>query len=249
MVLAAGLGTRLRLLTDDRPKALVELCGRTLLGITLSRLRLLGVHDVILNTHHFAGAIAEHLKANDNFGMRLVISHEPNLLDTGGGLKKAAPFFLEDGSREPFMLHNVDVISNFDLAQMIETHRASDALATLAVQDRPSSRALLFNPQGLLRGRAPIASGGAIATDAIARAQDLHSLAFCGIHVLSPRIFSRMHEEGTFSIVTAYLRLAGEGERILAFRNDDAYWQDLGTARALARAAADIDRDASLLPE
>jgi NDP-sugar pyrophosphorylase family protein len=249
MVLAAGFGTRLRPLTDNRPKALVELCGRTLLEITLSRLKSLSIRDVILNTHYFAAAIEEYLKANDNFGMRLVISHEPELLDTGGGLKKAAPFFLEDGSREPFLLHNVDVISNFDLVQMVEAHRASDALATLAVQDRPSSRALHFNRQGLLRGRARIESAASVTTDATAQAQDLQSLAFCGIHVLSPRIFSRMHEEGTFSIVTAYLRLAKEGERILAFRNDDAYWQDLGTARALAQAAADIDRDAGLLPE
>ena len=118
MILAAGLGTRLRPLTDDRPKALVEIAGRTLLEITLSRLRSFGVREVIINVHHFADMILEYLKANDNFGMRIEVSREEVLLDTGGGLKKAAYFFLEDSSRleEPFILHNVDVISTIDLA-------------------------------------------------------------------------------------------------------------------------------------
>src|SRR5580704_9027637 len=113
MILAAGLGTRLRPLTDDRPKALVEINGRTLLEITLSRLRELGVREVIVNIYHFADMIAEYLKANDNFGMRIEISREEALLDTGGGLKKAAHFFLEDarGPEEPFIVHNVDVLS------------------------------------------------------------------------------------------------------------------------------------------
>src|ERR1039457_1118938 len=112
MILAAGLGTRLRPLTDDRPKALVEIGGRTLLEITLSRLRSYGVSDVIINVHHFAGMILEYLKQNHNFGMRIEISREDVLLDTGGGLKKAAWFFLDDSSRldEPFILHNVDVL-------------------------------------------------------------------------------------------------------------------------------------------
>ena len=121
MILAAGLGTRLRPLTDDRPKALVEVAGRTLLEITLSRLRSFGIRDVIINVHHFADMILEYLKANDNFGMRIEVSREEVLLDTGGGLKKAAYFFLEDSSRpeEPFILHNVDVISTIDFRRMV----------------------------------------------------------------------------------------------------------------------------------
>jgi len=116
MVLAAGLGTRLRPLTNDRPKALVEIAGRTLLEITLARLRAFGIREVIVNVHHFADQVVEYLKANANFGMRIEISREDVLLDTGGGLKKAAWFFLEDSSsaREPFLLHNVDVISTID---------------------------------------------------------------------------------------------------------------------------------------
>jgi hypothetical protein len=117
MILAAGLGTRLRPLSDDRPKALVEVAGRTMLEIALARLRAAGVREVIVNLHHFAGMILEYLKAHDNFGLRIEVSREPVLLDTGGGLKQAAWFFLEDSNRleEPFIVHNVDVISTIDL--------------------------------------------------------------------------------------------------------------------------------------
>src|SRR6266699_2329755 len=155
MILAAGLGTRLRPLTDNCPKALVEVAGRTLLEITLSRLRVFGIREVILNVHHFADMIIEYLKANDNFGMRIEISREEVLLDTGGGLKKAAYFFLEDSNsfEEPFILHNVDVISTIDLGRMLQVHTESHALATLAVQDRKTSRYLLFDEQLQLCGR------------------------------------------------------------------------------------------------
>src|SRR5258707_8292115 len=126
MILAAGLGTRLRPLTDDRPKSLVEVAGRTLLEITLARLRVFGVREVIINVHHFADLVVEYLRANDHFGMRIEISREDLLLDTGGGLKKAAHFFLEDssgmGRDRPFILHNVDVISTIDLQRMAEFH-------------------------------------------------------------------------------------------------------------------------------
>ena len=117
MILAAGLGTRLRPLTDDRPKALVEIAGRTLLEITLSRLRGFGVREVIINVHHRAEMIVEYLKKNANFGMGIEISREEILLDTGGGLKKAAYFFLEDSAEKPFIVHNVDVISTIDLGR------------------------------------------------------------------------------------------------------------------------------------
>src|SRR6202049_4535744 len=160
MILAAGLGTRLRPLTDIRPKALVELSGRTLLEITLNRLRTFGITEVIVNVHHFADMVVDYLKSSNNFGMRIEISREDVLLDTGGGLKKAAWFFLEDSARrdpsqidEPFLLHNVDVISNIDLRAMLQFHTENHALATLAVQNRETSRPLLFNNQNQLRGR------------------------------------------------------------------------------------------------
>src|SRR2546423_6526546 len=125
MILAAGLGTRLRPLTDDRPKALVEVAGRTMLEITLARLREFGVREVIVNVHHFADMVVAYLKANHNFGIRIEVSREDILLDTGGGLKKAAWFLLEDnsGGDEQFILHNVDVISTIDLGRMMQFHR------------------------------------------------------------------------------------------------------------------------------
>ena len=155
MILAAGLGTRLRPLTNDRPKALVEVGGRTMLDITLSRLRAFGIRDVIINVHYFADMIVEYLKKNDNFDMHIEISREDVLLDTGGGLKKAADFFLKDQrDREtPFVLHNVDVISTIDLSRMAEFHRENQALASLAVQDRETSRYLLFDERHHLCGR------------------------------------------------------------------------------------------------
>ena len=156
MILAAGLGTRLRPLTDTRPKALVELNGRTLLEITLTRLRTFGITEAIINVHHFADMVIHYLKSKNNFDMRLEISREDDqLLDTGGGLKKAAWFFQENPFHldEPFLLHNVDVISTIDLAAMLQFHKDNQALATLAVQSRPSCRQLLFNTQLQLSGR------------------------------------------------------------------------------------------------
>jgi NDP-sugar pyrophosphorylase family protein len=235
MVLAAGLGTRLRPLTNDRPKALVEVAERTLLEITLRRLQSFGVNEVIVNTHHFAEMIAEYLSAHRNFGMRIEISREHELLDTGGGLKKAAWFFLEEPDA-PFLVHNVDVLSAIDLNRMVEFHTKTQALATLAVQNRATTRPLLFDQQGELRGR-----GVRPDTEGVAnRAGGVESLAFAGIHVLSPRIFARLQEEGPFSIIDAYLRLAMQNEKILAFRADGTYWRDLGRPANIEQAAADI---------
>src|ERR1700675_1130309 len=148
MILAAGLGPRLRPLTDTRPKALVEINNRTLLEITLTRLRTFGVTEAIINVHHLADMVEQYLKSQNNFNMRLEISREDDqLLDTGGGLKKASWFFQEDPARldsskhdEPFLLHNVDVISTINLAAMLQFHTEHQALATLAVQSRPSGR-------------------------------------------------------------------------------------------------------------
>jgi NDP-sugar pyrophosphorylase family protein len=239
MILAAGLGTRLRPLTDDRPKALVTVAGRTLLEIALSRLRTFGIHEVIVNVHHFAGMVVDYLKANGNFGMRIEISREEVLLDTGGGLKNAAWFFLESGPgrEQPFILHNVDVISTIDLGRMLQFHAEHHALATLAVQKRETSRCLLFDSHHQLCGRRQ----GEDASPELARpAEQIQALAFSGIHVLSPQIFGKMHQEGAFSIVQAYLDLAAKGEKILAFRADGSYWRDLGRPENLIEAAKDL---------
>jgi NDP-sugar pyrophosphorylase family protein len=192
---------------------------------------------VIVNAHHFAEMIVDYLKAHDNFGMRIEVSRERELLDTGGGLKRAAHFFLEDGSGEPFLLHNVDVISNIDLASMVRVHSEHNALATLAVQQRQTSRYLLFDEQGELCGRRAGQNGEA---EWARPAAKIEALAFSGIHVLSPKIFAKMEEEGAFSIITAYLRLAARGEKVFAFRADGSYWRDLGRPESIAQAAEDL---------
>jgi NDP-sugar pyrophosphorylase family protein len=243
MILAAGLGTRLRPLTNDRPKALVEIAGRTLLEITLARLRTFGVSGVIVNVHHFADLVVAYLKAHDNFGMRIEVSREEVLLDTGGGLKKAGSFFLEDRkSDKPFLLHNVDVISTIDLERMVQSHQQSKALATLAVQERETSRYLLFDEQLQLCGRR---AGRDQKPEIVRPSARTQALAFSGIHVISPRLLTKMNEEGVFSIITSYLRLAGKGESIAAFRADEYYWRDLGKPADLQQAAQDLEQKAS----
>ncbi len=237
MILAAGLGTRLRPLTNDRPKALVEVAGHTLLEISLRRLAAFGIGEVIVNVHHFADMVVEYLRANDNFGMRIEISREDDLLlDTGGGLKKAAWFFLEDGRNEPFLVHNVDVISSIDFARMLQFHRDNRALATLAVQKRQTSRLLLFDEQNRLCGRRT----GDEALEMAHPARQTAALAFSGVHVISPQLLSRMTECGAFSIITTYLRLAHEGERILSFCADEYYWRDLGKPENITQVTEDI---------
>jgi NDP-sugar pyrophosphorylase family protein len=245
MILAAGLGTRLRPLTDDRPKALVEVAGRTMLEITLARLRGFGIHDVIVNVHHFADLVLQYLKARNNFGMRIAVSQEDVLLDTGGALKKAAYFFSgnSEQSTEPFILHNVDVISTIDIGRMVQFHIENQALATLAVQDRKTSRYLLFDQQLQLCGRQ---SGRDQKPELVRSSPGLsakvQALAFSGIHVISPRFLGMMREEGAFSIITSYLRLGVQGEKIIAFRTDEYYWRDLGKPENVRQAAQDLEQ-------
>ena len=236
MVLAAGLGTRLRPLTDDRPKALVNAGDRTLLEITLTRLKQFGIRDVIVNVHHFADMIVEYLRANDNFGLNVKISREDMLLDTGGGLKKAGWFF--DGDSEPFLLHNVDVISTIDFQEMLRFHDDRRGLATLAVQDRPTSRYLIFDEHEELCGRRLVRQQKLeIARPSQARVE----LAFAGVHIISPRLISLLTSQGAFSIIDSYLELAGGGEKISGFRADRYNWRDLGTVESLRQATAEFE--------
>jgi NDP-sugar pyrophosphorylase family protein len=156
-------------------------------------------------------------------------------------LKKAAHFFLESSGslQEPFILHNVDVISTIDLVRMIRFHTEHDALATLAVQDRATSRYLLFDEHGLLCGRRAGRDGKA---ELARSALDVQALAFSGIHIISPRLLANMGEEDVFSIITTYLRLAAQGEKIVAFRADEYYWRDLGRPENIMQAAEDLSR-------
>jgi NDP-sugar pyrophosphorylase family protein len=194
---------------------------------------------VIVNVHHFANMVVEFLKANDNFGMRIEASREDTLLDSGGGLKKAAHFFRDDssGRHDPFILHNVDVISSIDLIRMLQFHTENEALATLAVQNRETSRYLLFDDELQLCGRRLGRDGK---TQMVRPSEHVQPLAFSGIHVISPRLLTMMSEEGAFSIIDTYLRLAAQGEKILAFRADEYYWRDLGKPEQVIAAAEDM---------
>jgi len=228
MILAAGVGSRLRPLTHDTPKALIEVGGAPMIERVVRRLTTAGVAEIVVNLFHLPDRIVEFLASRHNFGLRIAFTRETELLDTGGGLKNAAWFF-DDG--RPFFLHNVDVLSEIDLAGLLRFHLEMGALATLAVQSRPSSRRLLFDKGGQLCGReSPDGvewASGPVAT--------VERLGFTGIHVIDPAIFPKMSETGVFSINRTYLRLAGEGEKVVAYRADGVYWQDIGSPENLAQ--------------
>ncbi len=230
MILAAGKGTRLKPLTDSTPKALVELNGTPMLEIVIRKLIKSGVQEIIINVHHLANQIIDFLKDKNNFGIRIEISNEENqLLDTGGGLKKASWFFDDN---KPFIVHNVDIISDIDLNAMMDDHYKHDALATLAVRDRQSSRYFLFNHQNYLCGWKNTKTEEIITHEPNL---ELKPLAFSGIHIINPKIFSLMSNSEKFSIVESYLKLS-QKHTIVGYQNDQDYWFDIGKPENLKKA-------------
>jgi NDP-sugar pyrophosphorylase family protein len=229
MILAAGVGSRLRPLTDETPKALLDVGGAPMIQRVIRRLKSAGVTELVVNLHHLGDRIAEFLTSKGGFGLRIEFTRETELLDTGGGLKNAAWFFDDD---HPFFLHNVDVLSDINLDEVLRFHHTVQALATLAVQPRLSSRQLLFDGDGRLCGRES-AEGVEWARGPVS---GVERFAFTGIHVIDPAIFPRMSETGVFPITRTYLRLAGEGEKIVAYRADGKYWQDIGSPEKLEEA-------------
>lgn len=222
LILAAGLGTRLRPVTDSIPKALVVVQGKTLLEHSLEHLKINGIREVIINVHHFPAMITGFLNDRGNFGMDVTISDESDLLlDTGGGLKKASWFF-NDG--EPFVVRNVDIISDIDLLKMKDFHDESGSVATLAVRDRSTSRYFLFDEQKTLSGWENKKTGERIVTR---RVGVLKPLAFSGIQIVSPGLFDLITETGSFSLVPMYLRLSAF-RKISGFHDDGSSWMDAG---------------------
>ena len=218
MIFAAGMGTRLQPLTLTKPKALVEVDGVPLLEIIIRRLKKFGFLDVVINVHHFAEQILLFLDKNQNFGINIHISDEQDvLLDTGGGLLKARDL-LSDG--EPVLIHNVDILSNINLTDLYQYHLQHQPLVTMAVKDRKTSRSLLINPMGTLCGWKNNQTGEII----VAREDEIvHSIAFSGIHVVNPQLFSLISERGVFSIIQPYLRLAKQ-HTIATWQHDQDFW-------------------------
>lgn len=204
MILAAGLGTRLLPLTADKPKALIEVNGKTLLEICINNLIGFGFTQIVVNVHHHAQQIIDFMK-NNSFNAQIDISDETErLLDTGGALVHARKF-LDQG--DPFLVHNVDIISNIDLHYLYQYHLNSGALASLAVSKREASRVFLFDEQMALSGWRNMVTGKVILTNP---SKVLTAFAFSGIHVISPEIFKHLPPKGEFSIVDAYLKISKE---------------------------------------
>ena len=230
MIFAAGLGTRLAPLTDNKPKALVELEGKSLLQRCVERLSKAGITRIVINIHHFPELMQQAVDQISITGVELLVSDESNeLLDTGGGLLKAAQYLRESG---PFLVHNVDVISDINLEDMLQQHLQSKALATLAVSARQTTRYFLFEDNRLCGWR-NTQTGSEI--NCYPFGASARSLAFSGIHMVDPGIFDLMDERGRFSINQVYLRLAAKYP-IVAFEHDPRYWADLGTTDKLAQA-------------
>lgn len=204
MIFAAGLGTRLKPLTDTVPKALVPVGGKPLLQHTVEKLKAAGFNEIIINIHHFGQQIIDFVQQNDNFGIRIEFSDErEKLLDTGGGIKKAAPFF-DDG--KPFLIHNVDILSNVDIDAFYREHLQNRSSATLLTSRRKTSRYLLFDGNSSLRGWINKQTGDVKSPRKDFDPENYRELAFSGIHVLSPEIFGYMANfPDTFSIIDFYL--------------------------------------------
>ena len=232
MIFAAGKGTRLKPITNTIPKALVKVNGIPMLQRVIQKLIQSGVDEIIINVHHFANQIIEFLKENGHFGIRIEISHEEDeLLDTGGGLKKASWFFKD---KKPFILHNVDILSDIDLAKMLKYHQQAKALATLAVRERESSRYFLFNHHNRLCGWQNLKTGEIINHNP---SDKIKKLAFSGIHIINPEILDYWPGLSKFSIVKTYLDLS-QNHPIVAFPHNQDYWFDMGKPDNLKKAEA-----------
>jgi len=229
MILAAGLGTRLRPLTESTPKALVEVNGRSILEIIILRLKKYGFEDIIVNVHHHYTQVMDFLNSNDNFGINIQISDESDqILDTGGGIKKASWFL--DGN-EPFLVHNVDVISNIDLKEVYDFHCKHKALATLVVKGKDSARSLLLDKSYRLCGWENANTGESKiigkTTD-----KDITRIGFCGIHIIDPSIFKYMNTRAKFSIISTYMNEAAD-QTIYGYPVEDNLWIDIGSFKQL----------------
>ena len=233
MIFAAGLGTRLKPLTDHMPKALVPVAGKPMLEHVIGKLKSAGFDEIVINVHHFADQIIDFLKEKDNFGIRIWISNESEeLLDTGGGIKKAAPHF-----DEPFLVHNADILSNIDLKAMYNYHLTSSNDATLLVSPRKTVRYLLFDEGNRLQGWVNKDTLQTKPEGFVYHPEVQKEYAFGGIHVISPTLFKYMGDgwTGKFSIMDFYLRTCHEAQ-LGGYVKEDLQLIDIGKPDTLAKA-------------
>ena len=241
MIFAAGLGTRLRPLTNDRPKALVEIGGKTMLERVIVKLAEAGFDDITINIHHFGEKIIDFLEKNNNIGLNINISDERDLLlDTGGGIFKARPFL--DGD-EPFLVHNADILTNIDLLAMYQRHAESGAMATLLVKDRKTSRYFVFDDDYRLQGWINKSTGETRPEQFVHR-EGMHELAFGGIHVISPSIFQELESyskgQPKFSVTPFYVDEC-HNHVIRGYVQDAPYtWLDVGKPETLKEAEDEV---------
>jgi N-acetyl-alpha-D-muramate 1-phosphate uridylyltransferase len=226
MIFAAGLGKRLGKITENIPKALVDINGKTALHMAVEKCSSHGFNDIIVNVHHFADMVENEVHRLNNIGFRITVSDERDmLLENGGGLYKAKDFF----DNNPFLLYNVDIISDLDLSALYRLHAEKKGLATLAVRNRPGKRFLLIDKYGQLRGWRNISSGKQIL--ACVSDTGLSEIAFSSMHIVDPEIFKYMHD-GIYTMVNLYLSLAAD-HNIFTLIHDDGYWIDVGTPESL----------------
>ncbi|MHC1778546.1 MAG: nucleotidyltransferase family protein [Lentimicrobium sp.] len=231
MILAAGLGTRLRPMTDHTPKALLQAGPYTLLQFAILKLKDAGFTDLIVNVHHHADAVITYLNDHHNFNCNITISDESDqLLDTGGGIKKAAWFFSDD---KPFIVYNVDIVTGLNLQKLYLHHTESHNLATLVVRRRKTSRYLLFDEFMQLKAWENTATGEKRIVQMTR--EPLNPYAFSGIHVISPGLFGMMEQQDRFSIIDTYLRVAAT-KPIGGYFDDGPMWADAGKPDSLAEA-------------
>ena len=232
MIFAAGIGSRLRPLTDEIPKALVKVDGIPMIERVLMKFMAYGITEVIINVHHHAEKIIEFLKLKDYFGLQISISDESEcLLDTGGGLWKASWFFNDN---QPFLVHNVDVLSGVHFDSMLHYHQSSTCIATLAVSDRATSRYFLFDNKMNLGGWENHKENKRIVVGS--QDADLLPFAFSGIQIIDPAVFKLIHKEGKFSIVDIYLELASYNI-IKGMKHSSNEWIDMGKLPDIEKAA------------
>lgn len=230
MVFAAGVGSRLGKYTQDRPKCLLQIGERPILGHVVERLKAAGVRAIVINLHHYPDQIRSYIESEEKFGIQIDFTFEESLLDTGGGLLNAREHFEDE---EVFVIHNADIYSEIDLAHMIGHHRDQSAVATLATLVTDAPRRLLFNAEDHLVGWENVTDGKK--RMAVAESNPV-IYGFCGIAVASSDLFEYMEGRGRrFSIIDSYLAAAGAGKIVSACAVDTAYWIDIGTPEDLER--------------